>query len=120
MPSTPLKRFLVLYLIPTHVMDDWAKTDPAVRKPAEEKVSRDWDRWSVEHASMIRLTEAGGKTKVVTAAGITDTRNDITLYAVIEAESHEAAARAFADHPHLTIPESSIQVMEVRSMGPPA
>ena len=28
-------------------------------------------------------------------------------------------ARLFAHHPHLTIPQSSIQVMEVRPMGPP-
>jgi len=69
-----------------------------------------------EHAKMLRLTEAGGKTKAVTASGITDTRNDIMLYSIVEAESHEAAATAFAQHPHLTIPQSSIQVMEVRSM----
>ena len=40
------------------------------------------------------------------------------LYSVVEAESHEAAARMFANHPHLTIPQSSIQVMEVRALGP--
>jgi hypothetical protein len=38
------------------------------------------------------------------------------LYSFIEAQSHEAAAKAFEDHPHLQIPQSSIEVMEARSM----
>ncbi len=70
-----------------------------------------------EHAKMITLTEAGGKTKRVTANGVFDTKNDIMLYSFVEAASHEAAAKAFEIHPHLQIQQSSIEVMEVRSMG---
>jgi len=55
---------------------------------------------------------------VVTSAGIGDTKNDIMLYSIVEADTHDVAAKAFANHPHLTIPQSSIQVMEVRAMGP--
>ncbi len=77
----------------------------------------DWGRWMGEHATMIALTEAGGKTKAVTAAGVGDIKNDIMLYSIVEAESHDIAARAFSSHPHLTIPQSSIQVMEVRATG---
>jgi hypothetical protein len=116
MTTAALKKFLVLYLVPGEVMADWAKTDPATRKPAEEKMKADWGRWMGEHAKMITLTEAAGRTKAVAAGGITDAKNDIMLYSIVEAESHDAAAKAFAQHPHLTIPQSSIQVMEVRSM----
>jgi len=115
--STAQKKFLVLYLVPTDVMADWAKTGPATRSAAEQKMQGDWMRWMNDHASMITVTEAAGKTKEVTLAGAGDTKNDIMLYSIIEAESHEAAAKAFASHPHLTIPRSSIQVMEVRAMG---
>jgi hypothetical protein len=38
-------------------------------------------------------------------------------YSLVEAESHKAAAAAFKNHPHLQIPQSSIQVMEIRSIG---
>jgi hypothetical protein len=69
-----------------------------------------------EHAKLITLTEAAGKTKAVTAAGIQDTKNEIMLYSILEAATHDLAAKAFANHPHLTIPQSSIQVMEVRAM----
>jgi hypothetical protein len=114
------KKFLVLYLVPAQVMGEWAKTDPETRRVAEEKMSGDWQRWMSDHAKMIRITEAVGKTKAVTAAGIADTKNDFILYSIVEAESPEIAAKAFERHPHLTIPQSSIQVMEIRPMGPPA
>ncbi len=71
-----------------------------------------------DHAKMITLTEAAGKTKAVTSGGIGDIKNDIILYSIVEAENHDIAAHAFANHPHLTIPQSSIEVMEVRALEP--
>jgi hypothetical protein len=117
MATSTLKKFLVLYLVPADVLADWAKTDPAIKQAAEQKMQSDWGRWMSDHAKMITVTEGAGKTKVVTSAGIGDIKNDIMLYSVVEADSHERAAKAFAHHPHLTIPQSSIQVMEVRPMG---
>jgi hypothetical protein len=119
MTAATLRKFLVLYLVPVDVMADWAKTDQATRQPAEEKMQRDWQRWTGEHAKMLSLTEGAGKTKAITSAGIADIKNDIILYSIVEADSHESAAKAFAHHPHLTIPQSSIQVMEVKPLGPP-
>lgn len=115
--STP-KKFLVMYLAPVDVMAEWAKTDPAVRKAAEEKMRDEWQAWMAKHSKHISVTEAAGKTKLVTAQGVSDTKNEIMLYSVVEAESAEVAAQYFASHPHLGIPKSSIQVMEVRALGP--
>jgi hypothetical protein len=115
--TATLKKFLVLYLVPVSVMAEWAKTDPATRRAAEEKMQAEWQRWMGEHAKMISVIEAAGKTKAVTSAGIADIKNDVMLYSIVEADSHESAAKAFVHHPHLTIPQSSIQVMEVRPMG---
>jgi hypothetical protein len=70
-----------------------------------------------EHANLAINTEVGGKTKRVTASGASDTKNDIILCSFIEAESHDAAAKAFENHPHLQIPQSSIEVMSVRPMS---
>ena len=116
MSAESKKKFLVLYLVPAQVLADWAKTDPATRKAAEEKMRAEWDHWMHEHVQMIRLTEAAGKTKDVTSSGIADTKNDIMLYSIVEADSHEVAAKAFARHPHLSLPQSSIQVTEVRPL----
>ena len=110
-------KFAVLFLVPAVVIADWMKTDPATRQPAEQKMQAEWRQWMSEHSSMVLSTEAGGKTKRVTRDGVSDAKNDIMLVSFIEAESHEAAAKAFENHPHLQIPQSSIEVMAVRPMG---
>ena len=54
-----------------------------------------------------------GKTKRVSASGIADIRNDLAGYVVVQAQSHEAAAKLFENHPHFTIsPGDAIEVME--------
>jgi hypothetical protein len=111
------QKFMVLYMIPAAVMDDWVKTDPAVRQTAEQKMKDEWGTWMGRHGHMVLSSEAGGKTKRVTASGVADARNDIILYALVEAASHEAAAKAFENHPHLQIPQASIEVMAVRPTG---
>ena len=68
------------------------------------------------HAGMIKETKAGGATKVVTAAGVADIKNDIMLYSIVEGESQETVAKAYEGHPHFGIPQASIQVMAVRNM----
>jgi hypothetical protein len=116
--STAIQRtFLVLYLIPASVLEAWSTTDPGERKAAEEKMRGEWGKWMEAHSTMIVSTDAGGKTKRVTSAGVSASRNDIVVFSVVEAESHEAAARMFENHPHLQIPQASIEVMEARPMG---
>jgi len=111
------KKFLVLYLVPVSVMEAWATTDPNERQAAEEKLRGEWGKWMGAHAKMIISTDAGGKTKRVTSGGVADIKNEIILYSVVEATSHEAAAQSFEKHPHLQIPQSSIEIMEIRPMG---
>ena len=90
-----MSQFLVLYLAPASVVEDWKKTEPAKRKESEQAMQRDWKTWMGDHARMFVDTGGGvGKTKRVAAQGVLDARNDIMLYAIVEAESHEAAAKA--------------------------
>jgi hypothetical protein len=113
-----MKKFLVTYLAPASVIDDWKKTEPEKRKAAEEKMQGEWRKWMSDHATMFVDKGAGvGKTKRVTAQGVSDARNDIHLYAIVEADSHGAAAKAFEGHPHLQIPQSSIEVMEIHPLS---
>jgi hypothetical protein len=111
-----MKKYLVLYLVPASVIEDWSKTDPDKRKAAEDKMRGEWNEWMSHYAKMITDTGACGKTKHVSSSGTSDTKNDIMLYSCVEAESHEAAAKSFEGHPHLQIPQSSIEVMEIRSI----
>ena len=98
-----MKRFLVTYLVPASVMADWKKTDPAQRKEAETKMQAQWKKWMTDNAKMFVDIGAGvGKTKLVNTQGTSDTKNDIMLYSVVEAESHEAAAKSFEGHPPIS------------------
>ena len=112
-----MKKFLVTYLAPASVIDDWKKTEPEKRKAAEEKMQGEWKKWMSDHTTMFVDKGAGvGKTKRVAAQGMSDTKNDIMLYAIVGAESHQAAAKTFEGHPHLQIPQSSIEVMEINPL----
>jgi hypothetical protein len=111
-----VKKLLALYLIPAKVVEDWSKTDPDKRKAVEEKMIEEWKQWISEHARMVTHTEAAGKTKRAWSGGVSDVTNDVHLYSFIEADSLETAARAFENHPHLQIPQSSIEIMEVRPL----
>jgi hypothetical protein len=74
--------------------------------------------WMKEHGAMLAELPAGlGKTKRVTSQGISDTKNDNMLYCIVQAESHEAAANLFANHPHLGIPQASIEIMELNPLS---
>lgn len=112
-----MKKYLVLYLAPVSVIEEWKKTEPAKRKAAEEKMQGEWKKWMGDHAKMFADMGAGvGKTKRVEAQGASDTRNDIMLYSIVEADSHDAATKSFVGHPHLQIPQASIEVMEINPL----
>jgi hypothetical protein len=117
MANANLNKYIALYLAPVSVIEDWMKSDPETRKVGEQKMRAEWQQWAGQHANMILGTEAGGKTKRVSPGGVADVKNDIMLYSFIEADSHEAAAKAFENHPHLQIPQSTIEIMEVRALG---
>jgi len=113
-----MKKFFALFMIPAAAVDEWKKkTKPDEMKSASEKMMRDWEKWQKAHKK--DLVDSGaplGKTKRVSSERISDVRNDLNWYSIVEAESHDAAARLFEDNPHLQIPGSSIEVMEIPAM----
>ena len=44
MTDATKQKFLVLYLVPSSVMADWAKTDPATRQAEEQKMQAAWGK----------------------------------------------------------------------------
>ena len=105
-----------MYLAPWAGMDEWMKKPEEERKAEEQKMMEEWNAWVAARKDLIKETTAAGKTKKVTTNGVEDHRNDLMLYSIVEAESHEAAAKAFEGHPHFGIPGASIEVMSIRSM----
>lgn len=107
----PMKTFLALYLAPVSVLDAWMQTPEAERKEAEAKMQAEWKSWMEKNGAHIKETRGAGKTKRVSSNGIEDVRNDVMLYSLVEAESPEAAAAIFEDHPHLQLPQATIDIM---------
>ena len=109
-----MKKFLVLYMIPPPVMDEWKKTPSEDRKAAEDKMSREMQAWTGGRGKLFTDRGAGlGKAKRVTSGGVSDARNELVMYAIVQGESQDAVAKSFESHPHLQIPQASIEVMEL-------
>jgi hypothetical protein len=74
-----------------------------------------WGEWMARNAAAVVDTGGPlGKTRKASKAGVSDIKNLVAGYVVIEAASHEAAARLFEGHPHFAIfPGDSVEVMEV-------
>jgi hypothetical protein len=110
-----MKKFFVLFCIPAAAIADWmTNVDEATRTEQSNKMMEEWNEWMKAHEGAI--LDKGlplGKTKRVDANGITDTKNDLNWYLVVEAESHEAAAEMFSAHPHIVaIPSAYVEVMD--------
>lgn len=93
----------------------WNALSPAERHAREEAGRAAWREWMAANASCI--VDVGGplgKTRRISAQGVAEASNSLTGYVVIEADSHEAAARLFAAHPHFSIfPGEAVEVMPV-------
>jgi len=115
-----MKRFLATYMGSESAAAKaaWAQKDPDAIHEMQTKGMAAWGTWMAKHAD--RIVDAGaplGKTKRASADGISDTSNRLTAYVIVEAESHEAVARMFDQHPHFTIfPGDSVEIMEILPM----
>ncbi len=110
-------KFLVLYKAPIAVVDEWTKKPEAERKPQETKMMDEWNKWMSANASKFTDKGAGaGKPKIISSSGVTDSRNDIMMYQIVEASSADEAANLFVGHPHFGIPQATVEVMPLRNM----
>jgi hypothetical protein len=108
------KKFLAVYTGTEAAMEQWKKLDEAQRKARAASGLKAWAEWATANAAAI-VDEGNpvGKTKRVSREGISDIRNNIAAYVVVQAESHEAAARLFEKHPHfMTFPGDAVEIME--------
>jgi hypothetical protein len=109
-----MKKFLAIYLGSAAGLARWRAMDAARRNEFEKAGMSGWMKWVQDNEKSI--VDGGGplgKTKRIDANGISDTKNEVTAYTLVEAESHEAAARLFVNHPHFTLfPGDSVEVME--------
>jgi hypothetical protein len=108
-----MKKFLAIYTA-TGPKEKWNAMDEAKRKKVEEAGIKAWMEWGTAHqAAIVDQGSPLGKTKRTAAEGVSDTKNSMTGYTIVQAESHEAAAKMFLNHPHFTIfPGDAVEIME--------
>ena len=84
-------------------------------------VTREMQAWMGSRSAMFSDTGAGlGRAMRVLQGSSAEGRNALVMYSIVQGDSREAVAKAFEDHPHLQIPEASIEVMELFGFsGPP-
>jgi hypothetical protein len=111
-----MKTFLAVYLgsVSSPQRSNWDKLDEATRKTRQNAGMKAWGDWMTTHKASI-VTQGGpvGKTKRISSQGIADTANNLTGFIVVQAASHEEAARLFENHPHFAIfPGEAVEIME--------
>jgi hypothetical protein len=118
--ETHLKRFMAIYIgIATPAQKAaLSQSDPTQLADMQARGMAAWGVWAARNAAQIVDHGAPlGKTKRASKAGISDTTNQMTAYAIVQAESHDEAARLFQDHPHFAVfPGEAVEIMEILPM----
>jgi hypothetical protein len=111
-----MKKFFVLYMASSadfqKVMANMGKATPEDQK----KMNAKWEAWG-KKAGVVDMGKPLGKTKRVKADNISDAKNEIGGYSIIEAESQDDAAKKMQSNPHFKmIPGGWVDVMEMMEM----
>ena len=107
-----MKKFMAIY------MASGADFEKMMRNSTPEQRNKGmeaWMKWMNENeASILEGGAPLGKTKRADATGVSDTKNNIGGYSIVQAETHDAAAKLFSrDHPHLQMPGAWVEILEI-------
>ncbi len=115
-----MKKFIAIYLgsESEEPMEKWKALDEKSKSARENEGKAVWGNWVMKNKnSIIDQGSPLGKTKRVNAQGISNIKNRMAAYTIVQAESHDEAAKIFLSHPHFMIfPGDSIEIMECLPM----
>lgn len=108
-----MPRFLAVYTMQPENVVRFRRLPKSEQDAIDAVGLKQWLDW--EHRNAASFADRGGmvgKTKRVTKDGIADAVNSLCGYIVVEAESIEAAARLFENHPHFSVfPGDGVDIM---------
>ena len=111
-----MKQFLAIYTGTTSAQErsGWDQLSEAQRDARIQQGMTAWKEWGERNkAAIIAQGSPLGKTKRAGMNGVTDIKNAMTGWVLVQAETHDEAAKLFLDHPHFQIfPGDSVEVME--------
>jgi hypothetical protein len=109
-----MAKFMAVYIGTATEAEKSAPPDPEV----EQKGMAAWGEWMEANADAI-VDQGGplGRTKAIGPDGVSDARNELTGYVIVEAPSLDEAAARFKDHPHFAVfPGDRVEVVEILEM----
>lgn len=115
-----MKKFLAIYIGTEAALAEWNTLSEPARKARMQEGMSAWIKWHSDNAASILDTgNPLGKTKGISPTGVADIKNQMTGYVIVQAESHDAAAKLFVNHPHFTnFPGASVELMECMPLPP--
>ncbi len=108
-----MPRFLAIYTMKHEDFASFRNLPKAEQDTINAMGISKWAPWEERNAAAI-LDRGGmvGKTVRISRDGIAEATNSICGYLVVEAETADAAARLFHDHPHITVfPGDAVEIM---------
>lgn len=110
-----MKKFLAVYRgEPNKGNDEWNNLPEDEMQKRIKQGMEAWGKWMEDNSSQI-IYPGGplGKTLQVNKEGISPKVNSDCGYVIIEAATHEEAAKKFLNHPHFSIfPGENVEIME--------
>lgn len=108
-----MKKFLVLYKASAAGFAEAMKATPEQQKAGMDE----WMAWIKKaDKAIVDMGAPLGKTLLVTPQGTSPTKNDLGGYSILQGESHEDVAKLMQGHPHFTMRDSSIEIVELLPM----
>jgi hypothetical protein len=108
-----MPRFLAVYTMKPEDLASFRSLPKAEQDAVDTVGIAQWAAWEERHAAAI-LDRGGmvGKTTRITRDGVAEAVNPFCGYLVVQAETADAAARMFEDHPHITVfPGDGVDIM---------
>ena len=109
-----MKKFLVLYMAPTAVLDEIMKNS------APERMKENMDEWRQwvgrKGNTLIDMGSPAGKNLRVAKGGTSMVRNEVCGYSLAQGASQEEVAKAFEVCPHLELEGAYIEVVAMLEM----
>ncbi|MBV9159704.1 MAG: hypothetical protein JO019_03875 [Candidatus Kaiserbacteria bacterium] len=111
-----MKKFFVMYMAKSEDFQKVMAQMGSLTPEQQKEMNDEWGTW-MKGAGVVDEGSPLGKTKRVTESSVEDAKNEIGGYSIIEAESHDEAAKKMQSNPHFKmIPGGWIDVMEIMPM----
>lgn len=112
-----MKNFLVIFTCAENSKNHqaWMKLDEKSQKDRLDQGMRAKEQWATKYKDQVTYAGAplGSKTKKVDSNGIHDVPSLMGHFMVVKAESFEAAAQMFLEHPHFHLfPGDGVDILE--------